>query len=159
MTGEKLTWSQEELDALTTEELFQTYKRTGSEELKWPLVMRYMGLVKTIALQVRGVYSSFAQVDDIVSEGLLTLLSAIDKFDPEKGIKFETYVSKRIRGMVVDLARKQDWLPRNIRQRAKEIDLATSELSNELGRYPTEEEVAQRLGVSVEKYQKVTSSD
>ena len=60
---EKLTWSQEELDALTTEELFETYKRTGNEELKWPLVMRYMGLVKTIALQVRGVYSSFAQVD------------------------------------------------------------------------------------------------
>ena len=86
MTGEKLTWSQEELDALTTEELFQTYKRTGSEELKWPLVMRYMGLVKTIALQVRGVYSSFAQVDDIVNEGLLTLAGAVDKFDPDKGI-------------------------------------------------------------------------
>ena len=65
---EKLTWSQEELDALTTEELLLTYKRTENEELKWPLVMRYVGLVKTIALQVRGVYSSFAQVDDIVNE-------------------------------------------------------------------------------------------
>lgn len=68
---EKLTWSDEELDAMTTEELLQAYKRTGNEELKWPLVMRYSGLVKTIALQVRGVYSSFAQVDDIVNEGLL----------------------------------------------------------------------------------------
>lgn len=154
MTGEKLTWSQEELDALTTEELFQAYKRTGSEELKWPLVMRYMGLVKTIALQVRGVYSSFAQVDDIVSEGILTLLSSLDKFDPDKGIKFETYVAKRIRGMVIDLARKQDWLPRNIRQRAKEIDTAVSHLANELGRFPTDHEVADHLGIPADKYQK-----
>ncbi len=146
--------TQRELEEMTAAELLMEYKRTGDETLRWPLALRYEGLVKNAALQLRGVYSSFAQVDDIVSEGLLTLLSAIDKFDPEKGIKFETYVSKRIRGMVVDLARKQDWLPRNIRQRAKEIDLATSELSNELGRYPTEEEVAQRLGVSVEKYQK-----
>ena len=71
---EKLTWSPEELDAMTTEELLRTYKRTGNEELKWPLVMRYAGLVKTIALQVRGVYSSFAQVDDIINEGVLALL-------------------------------------------------------------------------------------
>ena len=55
--GEKLTWTQKELDAMTAEELFQSYKRTGNEELKWPLVMRYVGLVKSIALQVRGVYS------------------------------------------------------------------------------------------------------
>ena len=152
--GEAARRSQQELDAMTAAELLEEYKRTGDETLKWPLALRYEGLVKNAALQFRGIYSSFAQVDDIVSEGLLTLLSAIDKFDPEKGIKFETYVSKRIRGMVVDLARKQDWLPRNIRQRAKEIDMAVSELSNELGRYPSEEEVAQRLGVPVEKYQK-----
>ena len=153
MTGEKLTWSQEELDALTTEELFQAYKRTGSEELKWPLVMRYMGLVKTIALQVRGVYSSFAQVDDIVNEGLLTLAGAVDKFDPDKGIKFETYVSKRIRGAVIDLARRQDWVPRSVRRKARDIDQASSELFSELGRYPTDQEMAQRLGVTQDQYQ------
>ena len=150
---EKLTWSQEELDALTTEELFQTYKRTGSEELKWALVMRYMGLVKTIALQVRGVYSSFAQVDDIVNEGLITLAGAVDKFDPDKGIKFETYVSKRIRGAVIDLARRQDWVPRSVRRKARDIDQASSELFSELGRYPTDREMAQRLGVSQDQYQ------
>ena len=153
MTGEKLTWSQEELDALTTEELFQAYKRTGSEELKWPLVMRYMGLVKTIALQVRGVYSSFAQVDDIVNEGLLTLAGAVDKFDPDKGIKFETYVSKRIRGAVIDLARRQDWVPRSVRRKARDIDQASSELFAELGRYPTDREMADRLGVTQDQYQ------
>ena len=138
---EKLTWSQEELDALTTEELFETYKRTGNEELKWPLVMRYVGLVRTIALQVRGVYSSFAQVDDIINEGVLTLVGAVDKFDPSTGIKFETYVSKRIRGAIIDLARRQDWVPRSVRRKAREIDQASAELYAELGRYPDRKSV------------------
>ena len=147
-------YSEHEIEAMPTETLLSVYKQTGDEALKWPLVLRYEGLIKNAALQIRGVYSSFAQVDDIVSEGILTLLTAIDKFDPEKGIKFEAYVAKRIRGMVIDLARKQDWLPRNVRQRGKEIDQAVSELSNELGRYPTDAEVAGRLGITPEKYQK-----
>jgi len=146
--------TQDEIAAMATPDLLALYKQTGDEELKWPLVLRYEDLIKSAALQIRGVYSSFAQVDDIVSEGILTLLSAIDKFDPEKGIKFETYVSKRIRGMVIDLARKQDWLPRNIRQRAREIDTAVSSLANELGRFPTDHEVASHLGIPTDKYQK-----
>ena len=150
---EKRTWSPEEVDAMSAEELFQAYKRTGDQDLKWPLVMRYTGLVKTIALQVRGVYSSFAQVDDIVNEGLLTLAGAVDKFAPEKGIKFETYVSKRIRGAVIDLARRQDWVPRSVRRKARDIDQASSELFSELGRYPTDQEMASRLGVSQDQYQ------
>lgn len=147
-------YTPDEVEAMPTPELLTLYKQTGDEELKWPLVLRYEGLIKSAALQIRGVYSSFAQVDDIVSEGILTLLSSIDKFDPDKGIKFETYVAKRIRGMVIDLARKQDWLPRNIRQRAKEIDTAVSNLANELGRFPTDHEVASHLGMPTDKYQK-----
>ena len=147
-------YTEEEIEAMSTPDLLAAYKRTGDETLKWPLVLRYEGLIKSAALQIRGVYSSFAQVDDIVSEGILTLLNSIDKFDPDKGIKFETYVSKRIRGMVIDLARKQDWLPRNVRQRAKEIDQAVSALANQLGRYPTEQEVAEHLAIPMEKYQK-----
>ncbi len=147
-------YTADEVEAMPTPDLLALYKQTGDEELKWPLVLRYEGLIKSAALQIRGVYSSFAQVDDIVSEGILTLLSAIDKFDPDKGIKFETYVAKRIRGMVIDLARKQDWLPRNIRQRAKEIDTAVSHLANELGRFPTDNEVADHLGIPTDKYQK-----
>ena len=147
-------YTEAEIEAMATADLLSLYKQTGDEDLKWPLVLRYEGLIKSAALQIRGVYSSFAQVDDIVSEGILTLLSSIDKFDPDKGIKFETYVAKRIRGMVIDLARKQDWLPRNIRQRAKEIDSAVSHLANELGRFPTDQEVAGHLGIPTDKYQK-----
>ena len=85
---------------------------------------------------MRGVYSSFAQVDDIINEGVLALVGAIDKFDPDKGIKFETFVSKRIRGAVIDLARRQDWVPRSVRRKAREIDQASVELFAELGQGP-----------------------
>ena len=146
-------YTEAEIEAMTTEELLLTYKRTNREELKWPLVLRYVGLVRSIALQVRGVYSSFAQVDDIINEGVLALVGAVDKFDLEKGVKFETYVSKRIRGAVIDLARRQDWVPRSIRRKAREIDQVSNELFAELGRYPSDEEMTARLGVTVDQYQ------
>jgi len=146
-------YTEAEIEAMPTEELLLTYKRTGCEELKWPLVLRYVGLVRSIALQVRGVYSSFAQVDDIINEGVLALVGAVDKFDPDKGVKFETYVSKRIRGAVIDLARRQDWVPRSVRRKAREIDQVSSELFAELGRYPSDEEMTERLGITVDQYQ------
>ena len=93
------------MEHMSTPELLKAYKQTGDTAYKWALVLRYDGLIKNAALQMRGIYSSFAQVDDIVSEGVLTLQRAIDNFDEDKGVKFETYVSKRIRGMVIDLAR------------------------------------------------------
>lgn len=141
-----------EIDALPTDELLRLYKRTGIQKYKWPLVLRYEGLVKSIALQISGVYNGFAQVDDIVNEGIITLMNSVDKFDLEKGTKFETYVSKRIRGMIIDLARQQDWLPRSIRKRSREIDRAVSSLSNCLNRFPTDREIADYMGLSVEKY-------
>ncbi len=141
------------LEELSNEELFLYYKETGDETVKWPLVLRYTNLVKTIALQVRGVYHSFAQVDDVINEGLIVLLGAVDKFDPSKGNKFETFASKRVRGAIIDLARKQDWIPRSVRRRNREFDEASCELFSQLGRLPTDEEMAKKLGVTVGKYQ------
>ncbi|MBR3705207.1 MAG: FliA/WhiG family RNA polymerase sigma factor [Oscillospiraceae bacterium] len=152
--GVKKNISQSEIDAMSNEELLAAYKITGDEQYKWPLVLRYKDLIKSAALQIRGVYNHLAQVDDIVSEGILTLVSAIDRYDPEKGVKFETFIAKRIRGMVIDVARKQDWLPRSLRKRTREIDEAVTQLYTDLGRCPTDTEVAQYLGVSVEKYHK-----
>ena len=146
-------YTQEQLDAMSKEDLLLLYRSTGCQELKWTLALRYVGLVKSIALQVRGVYSSFAQVDDIINEGVLALVGAVDKFDPDKGIKFETFVSKRIRGAAIDLARRQDWVPRSVRRKAREIDQASVELYAELGRSPTDEEIAGRLGISCQQYQ------
>lgn len=143
---------QNSYSGMTNEELLRKYRETNDLEMKQELVMRYVYIVKSIALQMRDVYLSFAQVDDIIDEGVLAIMSALDKFDFDKNVKFETYISKRIRGMIIDLARRQDWVPRSVRKSAKEIDNATTELYNELGRYPTAEETAAYLNLSVEKY-------
>lgn len=153
LSSQDCSLSPELLEELTNEELFLYYKSSGDESIKWPLVLRYTGMVKSIALQVRGVYSSFAQTDDVVNEGLIVLLSVVDKFDPEMGIKFETFASKRIRGAIIDLARRQDWIPRSVRRRTREIEETTGALFSQLGRMPTDEEMASSLGVSTEKYQ------
>ena len=150
-------YTQEQLDSMSKEDLLLLYRSTGCQELKWTLALRYVGLVKSIALQVRGVYSSFAQVDDIINEGVLALVGAVDKFDPEKG-RFEVYVAKRIRGMIVDLARQQDWVPRTVRQRAQRIERAATELYNETGRYPSDAQIAEHLGMSIEEYQETLTN-
>lgn len=80
----------------SNEELLQLYKETGSLEIKQEIVMRYIYLVKSIALQMRDIYMSFVQVDDVINEGVIAIMSAIDKFDMDKNVKFETYISKRI---------------------------------------------------------------
>ena len=116
-----------ELAQMSTDELLSAYRETGDQELKWALVLRHAELVRMIASRVQGIYSDFAQLDDMVHEGILVLLDAVDKFDPSKGAKFSTYVSKRIRGMIVDLARQQDWSSRQVRQRAGKINLLKQE--------------------------------
>ena len=142
---------------MSVDALFEEYRRNPSDELKWEIVMRHAGIVRNIALQIQGVYCTFAQLDDIINEGLITMAKAVDKYDPAIG-KFETYIAKRIRGMIIDLARQQDWVPRPVRRRAKEIERANSELYNLLGRFPTDQEVAQHLCISEEEYQETMAN-
>lgn len=147
------SYTQEQLDGMDTEELLRLYRSTGQEELKWAVVLRCVGFIKSIVCQISGVYNSFAQLDDMVSEGIIALESAVDRFDPEAGTKFETFVSQRIRGMVIDLARREDWIPRSVRKRLREINQAVGELYNTLGRYPSDLEVAAKLGITQAQYQ------
>nr|WP_317378122.1 FliA/WhiG family RNA polymerase sigma factor [uncultured Faecalimonas sp.] len=137
------------------EELLQEYKQTKCLGIKQELVMRYIYLVKSIAIQMRDIYMNFAQIDDIVNEGVIAIMAAIDKYDPEKNVKFETYISKRLKGMIIDLARKNDWVPRTTRKNSRDIEDAVTMLYNELGYYPSVQEVADYLEISVEKYQEV----
>ncbi|MCI8640010.1 MAG: FliA/WhiG family RNA polymerase sigma factor [Coprococcus sp.] len=136
----------------TNEELLQLYKETGSLEVKQEIVMRYIYLVKSIALQMRDIYMSFFQVDDIINEGVIAIMAAIDKFDMDKNVKFETYISKRIKGMIIDLARKQDWVPRSTRKSTRDIEDAVTTLYNKLGYYPSVQEVTEYLEITLEKY-------
>ena len=138
---------------LSNEALLEEYKQSGDKELKKVLVMRYACLVKNVALKLRGVYASFAQVDDIINEGIILLMNALDKFDLSQNVKFETFICKRLRGMIIDVARKLDWIPRSVRRHMREIDEANGQLYTRLGRAPTDQEVAGHLGISVERYQ------
>lgn len=145
--------TQEAYKDKTNEELLRMYKETGSLEIKQEIVMRYIYLVKSIALQMRDIYMSFSQVDDIINEGVIAIMSAIDKFDMDKNVKFETYISKRIKGMIIDLARKQDWVPRSTRKSTRDIEDAVTTLYNKRGYYPSVEEVTKYLNITPEKYQ------
>ena len=141
-------------DTKTTEELLSEFLETRQQSIKHELVLRYSYIVKTIAMQMRGIYISFAEMDDIVNEGIIALMGAIEKFDTSRNVKFASYASLRIRGAIIDFARKQDWAPRSVRKMAKEIDNATGELHIELGRSPTEHEVASKIGLGIDKYRK-----
>lgn len=146
---------QEDYMEKSNEELLQIYGCTHSLEVKQELVMRYIYVVKSIALQMRDVYISFSQMEDIVNEGVLVIMNAIEKFDMEKQVKFETYISKRIKGMIIDLARKQDWVPRSVRKSARDIEEAVTKLYNEKGEEPSPEDVVEYLGITMEKYQEI----
>ena len=143
-----------EYDTITNDELLSLYLESKDHGLKQELTMRYSYIVKTIAMQMRGVYISFAEMDDIVNEGIIALMGAIEKFDPLRNVKFVSYASLRVRGAIIDFARKQDWAPRSVRKAAKDIDSATGELYIELGRSPTEFEVAAKMGMEIDKYRK-----
>lgn len=142
---------------MTDEELWNAYEKEGALEIKQEIALRYVYIVRNVAIQMRDVYVSFAQLDDIVNEGVIVVMNAIDKFDMTKNIKFETFVSKRIRGMIIDMARKQDWVPRTIRKNAREIDEATMLLYGKNGKMPSSQETADFLNMPLDKYEKTLS--
>lgn len=144
-----------ELSDRSSEELLREYRETKSLAVKQELAIRYIYIVRNVAIQMRDVYVGFAQLDDIIDEGVIVVMNAIDKFDIDMNVKFETYISKRIRGMIIDLARKQDWVPRTVRKSAKDIDEATMKLYSKNGRMPSSHETAEFLNMPLEKFQKV----
>ncbi len=135
------------------EELFGEFLRTRAEDVKWEIVLRHSNMIKSIALRLHDVYASFAQLDDIINEGLITLADAVEKYDPEKG-SFEAYAAIRVRGMIIDYAKKQDWVASSVRRRVQKIDQAAAELTIQYGREPTEEEVSAHIGLSLSQYRR-----
>ncbi len=146
-----------DLKCLENRELLVLYKETDNDAYKWELVLRMTDYVKRIAVQASGLYSKFTQTDDIVQEGILVLANAVDRFDITMEVKFETYVSKRLRGMIIDLVRKNDWIPRQLRQKVSKIKKSTDELSVKLGRVPTDKEIYEFMGISKEEYDEIIS--
>ena len=127
------------------------YRQNGDIALRNDIVLKNMGLVRACAMSMRNMYIKFSEPEDVVNEGVLALMDAIESFDPSKGAKFETYATIKIKGAIIDYIRKQDWVPRNIRKFAKQLDKANSMLYNLNGRAPSNAELAEQLGVSEER--------
>ena len=134
-----------QLQTMSTEDLWQQYHLDKSVEIRNELVVRYKELVKCIAYKTVGTFQHFNYMEDIVSEGLIALLDAVEKFDLEKKVKFETFASIKIKGAIIDYIRKQDCFPRRVKN---------SQLSHKLGRSPTDSEMAEFLNVSLEEFEK-----
>jgi RNA polymerase sigma factor FliA len=141
-------------------ELWQDYKATGDLELRNRLVLQYSPLVKYVAGRVRSGLPQSVEQNDLISEGVIGLIDAIDRFEPERGLQFQTYAVPRIRGAMVDSLRSSDWVPRSLREKKRDIERAQATLESKLGRTPSDAEVAGELGVSVadlrETYSKVS---
>jgi RNA polymerase sigma factor for flagellar operon FliA len=131
--------------------LWLEYRRTGDKALRDRLIVNYSPLVKYVAGRLGSSLPTHVDEADLVSYGLLGLMSAIDRYDPERDIKFETYAIARIRGSIIDELRTLDWVPRSVRSRAREIERAIRELESKLGRAPTDEEIAGKVGISTDE--------
>ena len=132
--------------------IWQQYYEKRESKLKERLTEHYVHLVKLVAGRL-GIYlNQYIDLDDLVGYGILGLIDAIDKFDPNKNVKFETYASLRIRGAILDAIRKLDWVPRTLRKKQKDVDKAYMELEMKLARPPREDEVAEFLGMSIDEY-------
>src|SRR4029078_5224208 len=137
------------------QQIWQDFKATRKQELRNLLMEHYFPLVKYTADRISAKLPSEVDVDDLFSAGIFCLVDAIEAFDLERGDKFETYCSPRIRGAILDELRTMDRVPRLVRSRAEKVENATKSLKAELGRVPSEEEVAKRLAVGPEELERL----
>ena len=129
-------------------QLWADYKASGSREARDRLIVHYSPLVKYVAGRVSVGLPQNIEQADLVSYGIFGLIDAIDKFDPERAIKFETYAIARIKGAIIDELRSIDWVPRSVRAKARSVEKAYAKLEAALLRTPTDAEVASEMGVS-----------
>ncbi|MFE9678733.1 RNA polymerase sigma factor WhiG [Streptomyces sp. NPDC006259] len=141
----------------TLDELWRSYKATGDERLREQLILHYSPLVKYVAGRVSVGLPPNVEQADFVSSGVFGLIDAIEKFDIGREIKFETYAITRIRGAMIDELRALDWIPRSVRQKARNVERAYATLEARLRRTPSEVEVAAELGIAVDDLHAVFS--
>lgn len=137
--------------------LWKDYNKNRDPKIREFFINQYAPLVKYVAGRVAVGMPHNVEYDDLVSYGTFGLLDAIEKFDPGKEVKFKTYAMTRIRGSIFDELRTIDWIPRSIRQKAKQIEKIIVELENKLGRTVEDEEIAAELDVSVEEFHNLVS--
>jgi RNA polymerase sigma factor FliA len=128
-------------------EQWRRFTRTRDREVRDQLILAYSPIVKYVAGRIAGRMPAHVELADLVSYGLGGLIGAVERFDPARGVKFETYSAQRIRGAIFDELRSLDWVPRAVREEARDIDEATAALSARLRRTPTDGELAVEMGL------------
>jgi RNA polymerase sigma factor for flagellar operon FliA len=136
------------MKTVDTEKLWKEYQKKPTAELREELIIAYSQLVKLVAGRLSMYLGHNVEYEDLVSYGIFGLIDAIDKFNAEKNVKFETYASLRIRGAILDQIRKMDWIPRTVRQRQRRIDDAIKNIEMRTGKTAMDDEIAAELGVS-----------
>lgn len=134
--------------ATSTAQLWQKFTADKDRSSREQLIMQYAPLVRYVVGRLAVTLPPTIDQDDLFGYGVIGLIHAIERFSPERGVKFETYAITRIRGAVIDELRSQDWVPRSVRSRAREISAATSQLEGRLGRHPSDDELAGAMGIS-----------
>jgi RNA polymerase sigma factor for flagellar operon FliA len=142
-----------EVKAFELKELWRRYKDQGDNSARERLVVAYSPLVKFVAGRTGARLPSHVEQSDLISYGMLGLLEAMDRFEPTRQIRFETFAMQRIRGAIIDELRSLDWVPRSVRARAREIERVHGKLEHRLHRTPTDEEMARELNLTVDEFQ------
>jgi RNA polymerase sigma factor for flagellar operon FliA len=138
--------------AVELKDLWRRYRASDDERARESLVVAYAPLVKYVASRMASSLPTHVEEADLISYGLIGLISAIERFEPDREIKFETYAIPRIRGAIIDELRALDWVPRSVRARAREIERANVKLEHRLQRAPSDEEIAAELHVSLDEF-------
>ena len=139
------------------QQVWKDYREAPTVDLRNILVERYLHLVKYNAERIWARLPDGVELDDLISAGIFGLMDAIDAFDLERGVKFETYCVSRIRGAMLDELRTMDWVPRLVRSKQSKMEAASKALETALGRKPTHEELAERLNLPIEQVQAFVS--
>jgi len=139
---------------LTVEQAWERWHAERSITAREWLVVHYASLIKFVAGRLAAGLPKRVDTGDLIQAGVFGLMNAIDRFDPNNGAKFETYAIPRIRGAILDSLRQLDWVPRSVRSRSRDIEGAISALEHELGRAPTDDEIAAKLGIDVAELEK-----
>jgi RNA polymerase sigma factor for flagellar operon FliA len=139
--------------AVELKDLWRRYKEDNDERARERLVVAYSPLVKFIAGRMASGLPSHVEEADLISYGLIGLIGAIERFDPDREIKFETFAVARVKGAIIDELRSLDWVPRSVRARARDVERAHAKLEGELQRAPTDEEMAAKLEMTVDEFQ------
>ena len=134
--------------------LWSDFKRTGARTLRNQLIIYYTPFVKYVAGRVLAGMPRHFDEDDLVSYGIIGLIDAIERFEPDRNLRFETYAVPRIKGAIIDELRAIDWVPRSVRTKARAVDHAITHLESTLGRTPTDAEVAAQLEMTPDAFNK-----